>query len=377
MKIVVVGGGAAGFFAAIHAKKRYPQASVTLYEKTRKLLSKVRISGGGRCNVTHACFDPKQLVANYPRGAKELLGPFHRFQPKDTMEWFSERGVALKIEEDGRVFPVTDSSETIIEALIQEAEKEKVEIILGSSFDIQHHAVDRLILATGSAKEGLLMARSMGHTIQEQVPSLFTFNIPQFSLESLSGISFDKVHLRLEGSNLQQEGPLLITHWGFSGPACLKLSAFGARFLAEKKYETGLIIDWLPDFSIDQIVQMILQEAPSKKLKNISSIPLPKRAWELLSSYPEEIIARLSKKRVYELCQKLKSDRYQIQGKTTHKEEFVTCGGITLSEVDFKTMESKIRPGLYFCGEILDIDGVTGGFNLQNAWTTGWIAGNA
>lgn len=377
MKIVVIGGGAAGFFAAIHAKKCHPNAFVTLYEKTRKLLSKVRISGGGRCNVTHACFDPKQLIQNYPRGSKELLGPFHRFQPQDTIDWFSQRGVLLKTEEDGRVFPVTNSSETIIEALLKEAEKEGVQIILQSSFDIHKESFDRIILATGSSKEGFMMAQSMGHTIQDPVPSLFTFNIPNFSLESLSGISLEKVALRLEDSSFRQEGSLLITHFGFSGPCALKLSAFGARFLAERQYQHGLIIDWLPQFSIDQITQMILQEAPTKKLKNISSIPLPKRAFELLCSYPEEMIGRLSKKKLYEIAQKLKSDRYTIEGKTTNKEEFVTCGGVTLSEVDFKTMQSKIRPGLYFCGEILDIDGVTGGFNLQNAWTTGWIAGNA
>ncbi|MFZ0566141.1 MAG: NAD(P)/FAD-dependent oxidoreductase [Chlamydiales bacterium] len=377
MKIVVVGGGAAGFFAAIAAKKTYPQAAVILHERTAKVLSKVRISGGGRCNVTHACFDPKELVKNYPRGSKELLGPFHRFQPADTIQWFSDHGVELKTEEDGRVFPLTDSSQTIIDCLMAEANRVGVQIRMQSKFALGKMDADRLILATGSSKSGWEIAEKLGHTIQPPVPSLFTFNIPDFPLESIAGISVRRVHLGLEGTKLFQEGPLLITHWGFSGPAALKLSAFGARYLAEKSYEAVLYVDWLPEFSADELISFFSLENSTKKLGNIRSVPLPKRLWKLLLGEENQLLRVLSKPGARKLCEKLKSDRYQVRGKTTNKEEFVTCGGVTLSEVNFKTMESKICPGLYFCGEMLDIDGVTGGFNFQNAWTTGWIAGTA
>jgi predicted Rossmann fold flavoprotein len=377
LKIVVVGGGAAGFFAAIAAKQAYPHASLVLHERTNQVLSKVRISGGGRCNVTHACFDPKELVKNYPRGNKELLGPFHKFQATNTVEWFLERGVKLKTEKDGRMFPVTDSSETIIHCLLSETKRLGIEIRRQSKFTFNDFNGDRLILATGSSKTGWEIAQSLGHTIQPPVPSLFTFNIPHFSLESAAGISVDSAHLTLENSPFSQKGPLLITHWGFSGPAALKLSAFGARFLFEKNYETSLLIDWLPQFSIDELFSLLTLENKTKKLKNFRSIPLPKRLWNLLIGKDPSTLGSLSQSSLRKLCEKLKSDRYQIKGKTTNKEEFVTCGGVTLSEVNFKTMESKIHQGLYFCGEILDIDGITGGFNFQNAWTTGWIAGTA
>ncbi|QVL58376.1 MAG: NAD(P)/FAD-dependent oxidoreductase [Simkaniaceae bacterium] len=377
MKIVVVGGGAAGFFAAIAAKKTHPHACVILHERTNKVLSKVRISGGGRCNVTHACFDPKELVKNYPRGSKELLGPFHRFQPADTIQWFLEKGVELKTEEDGRMFPITDSSQTIIDCLLGEANRVGVQIRLQSKFSLNEFDADRLILATGSAKGGWEMAKNFGHTIQPPVPSLFTFNIPDFPLESVAGISLNNVRIELEGIRLFQEGPILITHWGFSGPAALKLSAFGARYLAEKDYNAGLCIDWLPKFSVDELISLLAVESPTKKLRTIRSIPLPKRLWNLLSSGENQLLSGMSKSTIRRLCEKLKADRYQVKGKTTNKEEFVTCGGVTLSEINFKTMESKLHPGLYFCGEILDIDGVTGGFNFQNAWTTGWISGTA
>lgn len=375
MKIIIAGGGAAGFFAAITAKKTYPHASVILHEKANKLLSKVRISGGGRCNVTHSCFDPKELVKNYPRGSKELLGPFHKFQPRDTVQWFEDRGVKLKTEEDGRMFPITDSSQTIIDCLVNEAEKLGVEIKLKSKFNLDHKHADRLIIATGSARAGWEMAKELGHTIQEPVPSLFTFNVPNFDLEPLSGISLDHVGLTLEGSKLSQKGPMLITHWGFSGPAALKLSAFAARYLYEKNYETNLIVDWVPKLSVEDLMELFSKEGPTKQLKNIR-IPLPKRLWSHLCSQ-DQLIGQMKKQTIRKLCEKLKRDAYQVRGKTTNKEEFVTCGGVTLSEVNFKTMESKVRSGVYFCGEVLDIDGVTGGFNFQNAWTTGWIAGSA
>ncbi len=377
MKIEVVGGGASGFFAAIAAKKTHPNASVILHERTNQVLSKVRVSGGGRCNVTHACFDPRELVKNYPRGSKELLGPFHRFQPKDTIQWFEDKGIEIKTEEDGRMFPISNSSQTIIDCLLKEAHRVGVEIKMQSKFNQSEMDSDRLILATGSAKVGWEIAEKFGHTIQPPVPSLFTFNVPNFPLESIAGVSLKKVRVNLVGTKLFQEGPILITHWGFSGPAALKLSAFGARYLSEKNYETEICIDWLPEFSVDELISLLTFENATKQIKNIRSIPLPKKLWNLLCNEDNQLLSHLSKTSIRKLCEKLKFDRYQVKGKTTNKEEFVTCGGVTLSEVNFKTMESKIHPGLYFCGEILDIDGITGGFNFQNAWTTGWIAGTA
>lgn len=369
--LIVVGGGPAGIFAAIAAKRANPIASVLLIEKTAVLLAKVRISGGGRCNVTHACFEPLQLIKNYPRGEKELLGPFHRFQPRDTIEWFEARGVQLKIEKDGRMFPVTDRSETIIHCLLSEAKKLEVEIRTNTRIEkiesrfllkLQNGEAlhsKRLLLATGSNHEGFAWAQAFGHTIQKPVPSLFTFNVPTSPLKEESGISVDPVKLQFAGSSLSQIGPLLITHFGFSGPAVLKLSAWAARFLFEKEYQAHLIINWLPSYSQKEIVQQLkIMQNPFKFAKNL---------WKELASEKSPIA----------LAQKLQADIYAVDGKTTHKEEFVTCGGITLKEVDFKTMQSKLCPGLFFAGEILDIDGVTGGFNFQNAWTTGFIAGTA
>lgn len=376
MKIEVLGGGAAGFFAGIAAKEAYPHARVILHERSAQVLSKVRISGGGRCNVTHACFDPKELVKHYPRGSKELIGPFHRFQPADTVRWFEERGVKLKREPDGRMFPITDSSQTIIDCLLTEAKRVGVEIRLQSKFKLEEFEGDRLILATGSSKSGWEIAQTLGHTLQPPVPSLFTFNIPDFSLQSASGVSVANARLGIEGTKFIQEGPLLITHWGLSGPAALKLSAFGARYLAEKGYEVTLLLDWLPQFSSEELLHQLASEHPQKLLKNSRQIPLPKSLLALLCG-EETKLEGMSKAQIRNLCEKLKVDRYRVKGKTTNKEEFVTCGGVTLSEVNFKTMESKLHSGLYFCGEILDIDGVTGGFNFQNAWTTGWIAGHA
>lgn len=399
MKIIVVGGGAAGFFSALAAKKEHPKSEVILLESSLKLLSKVRISGGGRCNVTHACFDPKQLVQSYPRGYKELLGPFHQFQPKDTIRWFKQRKVLLKQEKDGRIFPVTNSSETIIQCFLKEAEQLGVEIrtktrlqsvqktetgfILNIGKEPSLYA-DRIILATGSSSLGWEIAKLLNHTVQSPVPSLFTFNIPSFPLARLSGISVENVELQLKDSKLKSKGPLLITHWGFSGPVSLKLSAWAARVLAEKKYKACISIDWVSDLSRDQLEKAIKQELlihPSKQLENIKLTSLPKRLFKELCQRAGLLIdlplKELSRKKIIKLCDLLKSDCYEICGKTTNKEEFVTCGGVTLSEINFKTMESKLCKGLFFCGEILDIDGITGGFNFQNAWTTGWIAGRS
>ncbi|HUD00795.1 MAG TPA: NAD(P)/FAD-dependent oxidoreductase [Rhabdochlamydiaceae bacterium] len=389
MNLIVIGGGAAGIFAALAAKQAHSTLSVLVLEKTAVLLSKVKVSGGGRCNVTHACFDPQQLVKNYPRGEKELLGPFHRFQPRDTIEWFESRGVKLKTESDGRMFPVTDSSSTIIECLLSEARKLGVEIRqrqrvekIEKGFTV--HLKDspaltcsHLILATGSSPEGYAGAESLGHTIQPPVPSLFTFNVPTSPLKELSGVSVEAA--TVDVGPFTQTGPLLITHFGFSGPAILKLSAWGARFLHEKNYRTPFSINWIPKLSQEDLLRQLLQlkeQSPQKTLFSLNPFYLPKNLWkELLSN--DKTLANLSKKELQELAQKLHADTYQMDGKTTHKEEFVTCGGVTLKEVDFKTLQSKICPQLYFAGEVLNIDGVTGGFNFQNAWTTGYIAGTS
>lgn len=391
MNLIVIGGGAAGIFAALAAKQAHPEMPVLVLEKTAVLLSKVKVSGGGRCNTTHACFDPQQLVKNYPRGEKELLGPFHRFQPRDTIEWFETRGVKLKTESDGRMFPITDSSSTIIDCLLSEARKLGVEIRLRQRVEkiekgFTVHLKDNppltcshLILASGSSAEGYAIAQSLGHTIQPPVPSLFTFNVPTSPLKELSGVSVESATVQI--GPFSQTGPLLITHFGFSGPAVLKLSAWGARFLHDKNYRMEFFINWIPKLSQEELFREFLrlkEQSPQKTLFALNPFYLPKNLWkELLGPSQDKALAHLSKKDLQELAQKLHADRYQMDGKTTHKEEFVTCGGVTLKEIDFKTMQSKICPGLYFAGEILDIDGITGGFNFQNAWTTGYIAGHS
>ncbi len=388
VEIVIMGGGAAGIFAALAAKQAHPDASVVVLEKTAVLLSKVKVSGGGRCNVTHACFDPKELIKNYPRGEKELLGPFHRFQPRDTIEWFESRKVKLKTESDGRMFPVTDSSSTIIDCLLSEARKlgvdirlrQRVEKIEKGTIHLKDNpplTCSHLILASGSSPEGFTCAAALGHTIQPPVPSLFTFNVPTSLLKELSGVSVESAAVKV--GPYTQTGPLLITHFGFSGPAILKLSAWGARFLHDKNYRTEFTINWLPKLSQEELFRQLLhlkEQSPQKTLLALNPFYLPKNLWKELLGI-DKTLANLSKKQLQELTQKLHADKYQMEGKTTHKEEFVTCGGVNLKEVDFKTMQSKICPGVYFAGEILDIDGVTGGFNFQNAWTTGYIAGSS
>lgn len=384
--VIIIGGGAAGFFAALSAKKAHLDARVAIFEKSAALLSKVRVSGGGRCNVTHSCFDPIALSKNYPRGEKELVGPFHRFQPKDTIEWFESRGVKLKTEADGRMFPVTDSSETIIQCLISEAKQLGVEIFLrqkvetikkiDDGFEIGEFTTKKLVLATGSSPQGHLWAQELGHTITDLAPSLFTFNVPNSPLAELSGTSFEKASVHLPGTSFSYTGPLLITHFGFSGPAVLKLSAFAARHLQQKEYAFEVKINWLPDLSLQEIKAKLHEQKkqfPNKPCENI--FHFTKNFWKHM--FPQKLLNNISLKELDQDAEKLHSDTYQVQGKTTHKEEFVTCGGVHLKEVNFKTMESKICPGLYFAGEILDIDGITGGFNFQNAWTTGYLAGIA
>lgn len=396
--LIILGGGAAGIFAAINAKLTHPTANILLLEKNAVLLTKVRISGGGRCNVTHACFEPKQLIKNYPRGEKELLGPFHVFGPSDTIKWFESKGVLLKTEADGRIFPQTDQSETIIQALLKEANRLGVIIKLTEHIEILEHNESyfilrtkkdqiyqtiNLLLATGSSPQGYKWAEQLGHTIQKPVPSLFTFNVPTSSLKDLSGVSVNPVRLQILGTKLIQEGPILITHFGFSGPAILKLSAWGSKYLHEQNYQTQLTINWIT--LSKEIAFAKLQEVkaffPYKTLLQENLFGLPKNLWkkflEMLGiSYKKRFI-EIPLQHVKNLAQKLTEDRYRVEGKTTNKQEFVTCGGVTLKEVDFKTMQSKICPRLFFAGEILDIDGITGGFNFQNAWTTGYIAGKS
>lgn len=398
MTIVIIGGGAAGFFAALAAKETNPAASVILLEKSSQLLSKVRISGGGRCNVTHSCFVPRELTQNYPRGTRELLGPFNRFQPTDTIQWFESRGVALKTEEDGRMFPTTDSSSTIIDCLTTEARKKKVDVRLRTSIasvtkyedgflleinDGETLRCEAILLASGSHPSGYKIAQSLGHTINSPVPSLFTFNVPSSPLKDLSGIVVEEVNIRLDGSDFKQSGPLLITHWGFSGPAALKLSAWGARFLHERQYQAAIEIDWAPAFSLEQLQQTfkeLRQKSPAQTLNTNNPCKLPKNLWKKFveqTGLQDKRLSEIGNDGLSNFCKKIKGDIYKVEGKTTNKEEFVTCGGVCLSEVNFKTMESKLCPGLYFAGEVLDIDAVTGGFNFQNAWTTGYIAGTA
>jgi predicted Rossmann fold flavoprotein len=402
LKIVVIGGGAAGFFGAIACAQTNPQAQVTLIEASRQPLAKVLISGGGRCNVTHACFEPKNLVQNYPRGGKALLGAFTRFQPLDTISWFAAHGVNLKTEADGRMFPITDRAETIAECLIREAFAAKIELCIGTpvsavtrkneEFEIvlksgETKQCDRLLLATGSSLAGYKIARELGHDIQSPVPSLFTFNIADPQLRELAGISVNSVNVRLSGTGktpLQQTGPLLITHWGVSGPAVLKLSAWGARILHENRYQHKLIINWLPHLSPEEVRQKLLEvktEWGKKAIALHRGVDLPHRLWQYIIQRSnitiEDRWAAISNKTLNQLVQEITQGEYLITGKGVFKEEFVTCGGVNLKEVNFKTMESKLVPGLHFAGEILDIDGVTGGFNFQSAWTTAYLAGQA
>lgn len=399
MTLVIAGGGAAGFFAAIACARQNPKHKVILLEKTRQVLSKVRISGGGRCNVTHACFDPSLLVKNYPRGGRELRGPFSRFQPKDTIEWFEQRGVNLKTEEDGRMFPITDRSETIIDCLMEEAKRAGVELLMehgiekikkkehGFCLDLStgaELACEKLLLATGSSPKIFPLTGDLGHQIVPLVPSLFTFNIPHSPFLDLAGIAVESVEVKLPELGFEQSGPVLFTHWGFSGPAVLKLSAWAARALHAANYQTQLTLDWLPSLKENEVRQALLngkQSHPAKQLTSESPIALPKQLWKKLiqnAEISEETRwAELSHKQLDALVGHLRRTELTIEGKTTYKQEFVTCGGVALQEVNFKTMESRRCPGLFFAGEILDIDGVTGGFNFQNAWTTGWIAGHA
>ncbi|MFN7340933.1 MAG: aminoacetone oxidase family FAD-binding enzyme [Opitutia bacterium] len=397
--IAVIGGGAAGFFAAIAAAERLgKEGKVTLLEATAHPLAKVRISGGGRCNLTHSCFDPAELAKRYPRGGRELLGAFHRWQPRDTLEWFAKRGVAAKAEADGRMFPVTDDSATVVDCLTRAARKAGVDLRLrcpvrsirreGDGFSLELAdgplRVDRVILATGGAAGGggHALAAGLGHSIEPPVPSLFTFRIRDPRLEGLSGLSVADAGTEVEGTRLRERGPVLVTHDGLSGPGILRLSAWGARDLALANHRFTLGVNWAPTLApaaVEATLAGLREREARKSVATWNPFGIPGRLWERLAAATgaSGTWANLPADRLKALAAQVSATRLQVDGKNTNKEEFVTCGGVRLREVDFRAMESRVAPGLHLAGEVLDIDGVTGGFNFQAAWTTGWLAGNA
>lgn len=396
-KLVVIGAGAAGFFCAVNAARLDPSLHVIILEKTSKLLAKVKISGGGRCNVTHACFSIAEMIKRYPRGATFLKKAFHSFFTNDTITWFEERGIELKTEEDGRMFPTTNSSQTIIDCLLREAEKYNVELLLNTSVNSltasdkkwnlllsnKNLQADYVCIACGGypKSEQFNWILTTGHTISDPVPSLFSFNIPANSITELMGISVENVSIKITGTKLQESGPLLITHWGLSGPAILKLSAWGAIELKAKNYNFTIVVNWVPLYnenSLREKFQLWRFEMAKQQINNRNPLGLPTRLWEYFLnciSIPLNMRwAELPSKMQNSLIKILCSQEFVVKGKTTFKEEFVTAGGIELNEVDVNSMQSKIAPGLFFAGEILNIDGITGGYNFQNAWTTGWMA---
>lgn len=400
-KLIVIGGGAAGFFCAVNAAQN-PELEITLVEKSNKVLSKVKVSGGGRCNVTHACSSIAEMIKKYPRGEKFLRQPFHHFFTTDTINWFEQRKVKLKTEADGRMFPESNSSETIINCLLYEANKNRVEILMNREIikievPIKNKKnVFRLFSKDGSVLEADFVCiacggfhkpdqynwlTQLGHSYESPVPSLFTFNIPKNPVSELMGISVEKAQVKINGTKFSQTGPLLITHWGFSGPAVLKLSAFAAIELSKLNYDFLISINWLSDYhenSVLEKLRSIRNEQASKKMINKNPFNLPHRLWEYhlqqCGINPEIRWADLLSKQQNQLAKQLCAQQFHVKGKTTFKEEFVTAGGIKLGEINAQTMESKIVPRLYFAGEIMDVDGITGGFNFQHAWTSGWIA---
>ncbi len=402
-QVSVVGGGAAGFFGAIACAEANPAARVTLYEATAHLLAKVKISGGGRCNVTHACFEPRELAQRYPRGGRELTGAFSRFQARDTVAWFESRGVPLKVEDDGRMFPTTDDSQTIVDCLQGAARRAGVvvrthcgvksaeRLAASASFRLTLTTgdivtTDRLLLATGGNKSsaGFEIARSFGHTIEPPVPSLFTFHLDDPRLKDLAGVSVEDAATAVAGTPLKERGPLLVTHWGLSGPAVLKISAWGARLLAERDYRFALRVNWAPKFNTETAraeLERVRAAEPRKQVTTFCPFGVPLRLWERLVAAagiaPTAPWTTLGNAALRALAAQVTEAEFAVTGKSLFKDEFVTCGGVKLSEVDFKTMESRLVPGLHFAGEMLDVDGVTGGFNFQAAWTTGWHAGRA
>ena len=399
--IAIAGGGAAGFFAAITCARANPANAVTIYERGSQFLTKVRISGGGRCNVTHNCFDPRALSERYPRGKRALISPLNRFSPRDTVNWFEERGVKLKTEADGRMFPVTDSSQTIIDCLVEEAKAAGVRLIARNGVEAARRVsqgfelrlarggpivCDRLLLATGGTRSssGAAIAESLGHMLLPPVPSLFSFHVNAAWLRRLPGISVPEVEASIPRTALRERGPILVTHQGLSGPVILRLSAWGARILHAADYAFPLQVNWLPNLSEEQIrseLSRLRASNPNRRVVNSPLASMPARLWEELSLQAgisgETRWTTLPRTNTNRLVGLLRGTLLEVNGKSLNKEEFVTCGGVDLREIDFKTMESRIVPHLYFAGEVLDIDGITGGFNFQSAWTTGWIAGNA
>lgn len=400
--LVVVGGGAAGFFCAINAAGKKPGLRVCLIEKTGKLLSKVAVSGGGRCNVTHACFDIDKLSRHYPRGTQFLRKAFHHFNTKHTIQWFKERGVELKTEEDGRMFPVSNTSSTIVQCLLQEAAKHQVHIELNQEISKMEwkdgrwellsskgrvYKTEKICLAQGGLNKASTEAifTNLKHKIVSPVPSLFTFNMPSQPITKLMGITVEEVAVKIPGTKLESRGPLLITHWGMSGPAILRLSAWGARDLAQMNYQFTVTINWIPNYNEPELresLQQIRNERTRQAVAARNPFSLPQRLWDfLLTQYvhvaPDKRWADVSAKEMNALVRTLLFCEFPVKGKTTFKEEFVTAGGVSLSEIDHRTMESKFHPGLYFAGEVMDVDGITGGFNFQNAWTSGYLAATA
>jgi predicted Rossmann fold flavoprotein len=402
--IAIIGGGAAGFFSAINAAQLAQQKGLALdiriLESSGQVLKKVKISGGGRCNVTHNCFDVKTFCQNYPRGSRELLSPMQRFQAKDTVEWFKKAGVRLVAEADGRMFPDTNSSATIVDCYLELAEKFKIKLMSNNAVTAieplasrrlklhvrgkESFTADAVLIATGSAPAGYRLAKSLGHTITELAPSLFSFKIKDPLISGLQGLSFSDATLKLTlpgKKAFRQKGPVLITHWGLSGPAILKLSAWAAREMKHANYNGTLTVNWMgtEKFSdVDNSLKRMKEENLKSYLKNIYPENLPKRFWlnvlDKISIDRDKQWSRISNKELGKMGHTLVASQLNISGQSRYKDEFVECGGVALSEVDFKTMQSKVCPGLYFAGEILDVDGITGGFNFQNAWTTGWVA---
>ena len=396
--VIIIGGGAAGYFTAINAKEMNPNLEIIILEKSSNVLQKVKISGGGRCNVTHACFEPKELVKFYPRGEKELLGPFHQFMTGDTFEWFENRGVPLKIEDDNRVFPEANTSQAILDCFQKAVDKLGIKVFTNCGVNEvyqqenqwvintkeQQFIADQLVIAAGSSNKVWELCKTLNHAVVEPVPSLFTFNIKDERLTDLLGISVPNATVKIVNSDFEASGPLLITHWGMSGPAILKLSAFGARFLAAKNYQYNVEVNWLSK-STASVVSVLqhLKKSDARKTVLLKSpfAEISKRLWErfVMAANIRETQnwADINNLQLEKLANELTKGIYNANGRTTFKDEFVTAGGVDLKEIDFKRFESKLHKNLFFVGEVLNIDAVTGGFNFQNAWTGGYICAKA